>query len=68
MIAPAQGGAHEDGRTTWGHSKIIGPWGDIRAELPHDEPGYCIAEIDVDDVAAARAKIPAWNYNPDYRF
>jgi len=68
MIAPAQGGAHEDGRTTWGHTMIIGPWGDIRAELAHDEPGYCFSEIDLGDVTAARAKLPAWNYNPDYTY
>jgi predicted amidohydrolase len=68
IIAPAQGGHHVDGRTTWGHSMIIGPWGDIRAELPHNEPGYSLAEINLDDVTAARAKIPAWNYNPDYSY
>lgn len=68
MIAPAQGGAHEDGRRTWGHSMIIGPWGDIRAQIDHDEPGFCLAEIDLEDVEAARAKIPAWNYNPDYAY
>jgi len=66
VIAPAQGGDHEDGRATWGHSLIIGPWGDIRAELKHDEPGYICADIDLSDVKEARRKIPAWNYNPDY--
>lgn len=66
IIAPAQGGAHEDGRTTWGRSMIIGPWGDVRAALDHDRPDICIAEIDLADVEAARAKIPAWNYAPDF--
>jgi len=66
IIAPAQGGPHEDGRTTWGRSMIIGPWGDIRAKLDHDEPGFCLADIDLADVTAARTKIPAWNYDPDY--
>jgi len=66
VIAPAQGGTHEDGRTTYGRSLIIGPWGDVRAKRDNDAPGYIMAEIDIDDVAAARAKIPAWQHNPDY--
>ena len=66
VIAPAQGGTHEDGRTTFGHSHIIGPWGDIIAKLDNDEPGYITADINLDDVAAARAKIPAWQHNPGY--
>lgn len=67
VIAPAQGGLHEDGRTTYGHSLIVGPWGDIRAELNNDEPGYILADIDVDDVAAARSKIPAWQHDLHFR-
>lgn len=67
VVAPAQGGTHADGRATWGHSMIIGPWGDIRAELGHDEPGYICAALDMMDVEAARAKIPAWNHNPDFK-
>lgn len=66
IIAPAQGGRHEDGRSTYGHSMIIGPWGDIRAHLNHDEPGYICAKIDLADATDARQKIPAWNHNPDY--
>jgi len=66
VIAPAQGGQHEDGRATWGRSMIIGPWGDIRTMLDHDEPGYICADLDMDDVTSARSKIPAWDYAPDY--
>lgn len=66
VIAPAQGGLHEDGRTTYGHSLIIGPWGEVLAKIENDAPGYVAADIDLDDVAAARAKIPAWQHNPDY--
>ena len=66
IIAPAQGGVHEDGRRTYGHSMIIGPWGDIRAHLNHDEPGYICADIDIADAAEARRRIPAWNHDPDY--
>ena len=46
IIAPAQGGHHEDGRKTWGRSMIVAPWGEIAAQLDHDEPGFICAEID----------------------
>jgi predicted amidohydrolase len=60
VVAPAQGGRHEDGRATWGHSLIIDPWGKIVAKLENDEPGYITADLNLDLVAEARAKIPAW--------
>jgi predicted amidohydrolase len=60
VIAPAQGGRHEDGRATWGHSMIVDPWGKIVSKLDHDEPGLIVADLDLDQVAEARAKIPAW--------
>ncbi len=59
VLAPAQGGFHEDGRGTWGRSTIIGPWGEILAKAEDDEPGVVIAELDLDAVAKARAAIPA---------
>jgi len=59
ILAPAQGGHHEDGRNTWGRSMVIGPWGEIIARLDHDEPGVLMAEIDLDEVTHARARIPA---------
>jgi predicted amidohydrolase len=58
VIAAAQGGAHQDGRETYGHSMIVDPWGRIVAEIDNDEPGVAVAEIDLDAVAQARAKIP----------
>jgi len=66
ILAPAQGGHHEDGRNTWGHSMIIGPWGDIVAQLDHDEPGILVTEIDLDAVDAARARIPALQNDREY--
>lgn len=60
VIAPAQGGKHEDGRSTWGHSVIIDPWGKILAKLDHDEPGYIVTDLNLDQVAEAHGKIPAW--------
>jgi deaminated glutathione amidase len=61
VVAPAQGGRHEDGRSTWGHSMIVDPWGKILAKLDHDEPGFIAADLDLDLVAEARGKIPAWS-------
>ncbi|MCX8567841.1 MULTISPECIES: carbon-nitrogen hydrolase family protein [Hyphomicrobiales] len=58
VIASAQGGKHEDGRETFGHSLIIDPWGRILAEAAHDEPGVIIAEIDTRHSSDARKKIP----------
>lgn len=58
VIAPAQGGTHEDGRETFGHSLIIGPWGDVLAEAPGDEPGVILAEIDPSAAWQARQRIP----------
>ena len=58
MISAAQGGLHEDGRETFGHSIIVDPWGRVLAEAEHDEPAVIVAEIDPVQSAAARAKIP----------
>jgi predicted amidohydrolase len=58
VVSAAQGGRHEDGRETYGHSMIVDPWGRIVAEADHDEPGVVVANIDVAASAAARAKIP----------
>lgn len=66
VVAPAQGGRHEDGRATWGHSMIIDPWGKVLAKLDHDEPGCIVADLDLDLVAATRAKIPAWTGGPEF--
>ena len=58
VIAPAQGGTHEDGRETYGHSLIIGPWGDILAEARNDAPGVIFADIDPNLAHLARRRIP----------
>ena len=58
VVAPAQGGVHEDGRETWGHSVIIGPWGETLGEADHDEPGVVIADVDLAAVREARQRIP----------
>jgi predicted amidohydrolase len=61
MISAAQGGHHEDGRDTFGHSIIVDPWGRILAEAD-TEPGVILAEIDVGEVAKARGRIPVLDH------
>ena len=59
MLAPAQGGFHEDGRGTYGHSLVVAPWGEVIAKLDHDEPGVLFADLDLSLVEKARRAIPA---------
>jgi predicted amidohydrolase len=58
VLAPAQGGRHEDGRGTYGHSLVVAPWGEVLAHLDHDEPGILVADLDLTAAAKARAAIP----------
>jgi predicted amidohydrolase len=59
VLAPAQGGLHEDGRGTWGRSTVVAPWGQVIAKLDHDDPGVLFADLDLAEVGQARAAIPA---------
>ena len=67
MISAAQGGLHEDGRETYGHSLIVDPWGRVLAEAAGDEPGVIVATLRLDEVKAARAKIPNLKNARSYR-
>lgn len=58
VFAAAQGGRHENGRDTFGHSLIVDPWGRVLAEGGVD-PSVVIAEIDIEEVGRARARIPS---------
>ena len=58
VLAAAQGGRHENGRDTFGHSLVVDPWGRIIAE-GGAEPGVIFADVDPAEVAAARAKVPS---------
>ncbi|MBZ7922990.1 carbon-nitrogen hydrolase family protein [Ensifer adhaerens] len=58
VIAAAQGGTHEDGRETFGHSMIVDPWGRVLASAGPTGEAIVLADIDVAAVHAARAKIP----------
>jgi predicted amidohydrolase len=58
VFAAAQGGKHENGRETFGHSLVVDPWGKIIAE-GDTEPGVILADIDPAQIAAARSRIPS---------
>ena len=58
VAAPAQGGLHDNGRRTWGHSLVIDPWGTTVAQR-EDGAGCVLAELDAGRVAACRAQLPA---------
>lgn len=58
VASAAQGGTHEDGRVTYGHSLIVDPWGGIVAALDHDEPDVLVAKINLEKVVQSRKKIP----------
>jgi deaminated glutathione amidase len=58
VVAAAQSGRHEDGRETYGHSLVVGPWGDVLLDMGEGE-GVGFAEIDPGEVEAVRARLPA---------
>jgi deaminated glutathione amidase len=58
VFAAAQGGKHEDGRETFGHSIVVDPWGRVLAE-GGSEPGVILAEINPAEVAVVRGRIPS---------
>jgi predicted amidohydrolase len=61
IIAAAQGGAHEDGRQTYGHSLVVDPWGDVLLDAG-SENGVHFAEIDLARIAEVRSRVPALNH------
>lgn len=58
VIAAAQGGLHENGRRTYGHSLVVDPWGEVLA-LQESGEGVVMAELDPTRIAEVRAQLPA---------
>jgi predicted amidohydrolase len=57
VVAAAQTGDHADGRSTYGHSLVIDPWGEILLDMG-EEPGLGFAELDLARIADVRARVP----------
>ncbi|RCS56752.1 carbon-nitrogen hydrolase family protein [Parvibium lacunae] len=58
VLASAQGGQHENGRRTWGHSMLIDPWGEVIACLPSGE-GHVLGLLEAEKLATIRTNLPA---------
>ncbi len=65
VLAATQGGLHENGRSTYGHSLVVSPWGEVLAEGGED-PCVIFADIDLAASAEARARIPALKQGRDF--
>ncbi len=65
VVAAAQGGRHESGRESYGHSLVVSPWGEIVAE-GGTEPGVVLADIEFEAVAEARRRIPSLHHERPY--
>ena len=65
VLAAAQGGRHENGRETYGHSLIVAPWGEVLAEAGTD-PGVITATLDLAAVSEARGRIPALRHDREF--
>lgn len=58
VLASAQGGKHENGRRTWGHSVLIDPWGDVVDSIA-EGPGFAIGDINLQRLSDVRESLPA---------
>jgi predicted amidohydrolase len=66
VAAAAQGGLHEDGRQTYGHSLVYDPWGKLAGELAHDEPGVLVCEVEPQLPQSVRRKIPNLSHGREF--
>ena len=58
VLASAQGGLHENGRRTWGHSMVVDPWGEVLAVCDEGE-GLALADVDLERIKQVRTQLPA---------
>ena len=70
VLAPAQTGFHPEtsggkGRRTHGHSLIVAPWGEVLADAG-TEPGVVLADLDLEEVARARGRVPSLKHDRRY--
>lgn len=62
VLAPAQGGLHENGRRTWGHSMVVDPWGEVIACHSQEAAGVLMATLDEQRQAQVRRQLPALDH------
>jgi len=62
VLAPAQGGMHDNGRRTWGHSMLVDPWGQLLAQRQDEGPGLAVGQLDAARLAQLRAQLPALDH------
>ncbi len=66
VLAPAQTGTHPASagraRQTWGHAMAVAPWGEVLADAG-TEPGVIYADLDLDAVRRARARVPSLSHD-----
>jgi predicted amidohydrolase len=65
VLAPAQTGTHEDGRSTYGHSLAISPWGEVLADAG-EAPGLTVVDLDLTQVDEARGRVPALRHDRQF--
>jgi len=58
VVAAAQTGTHEDGRSTYGHSLVVDPWGEVLLDMGEDS-GVGLADIDLAKIDEVRSRVPA---------
>ncbi|QQQ17550.1 carbon-nitrogen hydrolase family protein [Brevundimonas vitis] len=66
VLAPAQGGLHEDGRSTWGRTLAVSPWGEVLGVLDHDAPGVLSLQLDLSAVETARRSVPQLSHDREF--
>lgn len=67
IVASAQVGKHDDGRTTHGHSLVVNPWGEVVADLGKDPPCQRTLDLDLSLVESLRQQIPSLQHDRPYR-
>lgn len=61
VVAAAQAGTHEDGRTTYGHSLVADPWGELKLSMDC-VPGLGFADVDLGRIADVRSRVPSLSH------
>ena len=67
VLSSAQCGTHADGRRTHSHSLIVGPWGEVLVDAGDTEDGFVQAELNLNEVSAARAALRHLQHRPEYK-